>query len=249
LKKKGKVGLITLNRPKANALCSPLIAELNQALDKYENDHEIGAIVLTGNEKIFAAGADIEEMQNKKFIDNYKTNFLSTWDHITTIKKPIIAAVNGFALGGGCELAMMCDIIIAGENAKFGQPEIKLGTIPGAGGTQRLVRTIGKSKSMELVLTGDQMSAQEAEKSGLVSKVVLSTETVNVALKTAEKIASYSKISVAMAKESINAAFELSLREGLHFEKRLFHATFATADQKEGMSAFLKKREPEFKDE
>jgi len=249
LKKKGKVGLITLNRPKANALCSPLIAELNQALDKYENDHEIGAIVLTGNEKIFAAGADIEEMQNKKFIDNYKTNFLSTWDHITTIKKPIIAAVNGFALGGGCELAMMCDIIIAGENAKFGQPEIKLGTIPGAGGTQRLVRTIGKSKSMELVLTGDQMSAQEAEKSGLVSKVVPSTETVNVALKTAEKIASYSKISVAMAKESINAAFELSLREGLHFEKRLFHATFATADQKEGMSAFLKKREPEFKDE
>jgi len=225
------------------------MVELNQALDTYDNDHDVGAIVLTGNEKIFAAGADIEEMQSRNFIENYKTNFLATWDHITSIRKPIIAAVNGFALGGGCELAMMCDIIIAGENAKFGQPEIKLGTIPGAGGTQRVVRAIGKSKAMELVLTGDQMSAQEAEKAGLVSKVVPTAETVSTALKTAEKIASYSKISVAMAKESVNAAFELSLREGLHFEKRLFHSTFATNDQKEGMTAFLKKREPQFKDE
>jgi len=245
--KRGKVALITLNRPKAlNALCDGLIKELNHALAGFES--EVSAIVITGSERAFAAGADIKEMSSKSYMEAYKTDMLSTWNNVTKIKIPIIAAVNGFALGGGCELAMMCDIIIAGEKAMFGQPEINLGTIPGCGGTQRLTRAIGKSKAMEMVLTGRSMTAKEAEQAGLVSRVVPANETVEAALKVAEEIANRSKPIAMLAKEAVNEAYESSLSSGIVFERRLFHSTFATADQKEGMGAFVQKRKPDFTD-
>nr|XP_020735669.1 enoyl-CoA hydratase, mitochondrial [Odocoileus virginianus texanus] len=251
--KKGKnsnVGLIQLNRPKAlNALCNGLIAELNQALQTFEEDPAVGAIVLTGGEKAFAAGADIKEMQSHTFQDCYSGGFLSHWDRLTRVKKPIIAAVNGYALGGGCELAMMCDIIYAGEKAQFGQPEILIGTIPGAGGTQRLTRAVGKSLAMEMVLTGDRISAQDAKQAGLVSKIFPVETVVEEAIQCAEKIASNSKIVTAMAKESVNAAFEMTLAEGVKLEKKLFYSTFATEDRKEGMAAFVEKRKANFKDQ
>lgn len=250
--KKGKnssVGLIQLNRPKAlNALCNGLIEELNQALATFEEDPAVGAIVLTGGEKAFAAGADIKEMQNRTFQDCYSSKLLSHWDHITRVKKPVIAAVNGYALGGGCELAMMCDIIYAGEKAQFGQPEILLGTIPGAGGTQRLTRAVGKSLAMEMVLTGDRISAQDAKQAGLVSKIFPVETLVEEAIQCAEKIASNSKIIVAMAKEAVNGAFEMTLTEGNKLEKKLFYSTFATDDRREGMAAFVEKRKANFKD-
>lgn len=244
---KKNVGLITLNRPKAlNALCNKLMTELNDAVAKLDMDDSVSAIVLTGSEKAFAAGADIKEMQNNSYSQTIRGNFLAHWDGITRISKPVIAAVNGYALGGGCELAMMCDIIYAGDKAKFGQPEIIIGTIPGAGGTQRLTRAIGKSKAMEMVLTGSQITAEEAEKSGLVSKVFPADKLVAEAVKLGEVIACHSQLIVAMAKESVNTAYETTLREGLHFEKRMFHGTFATADRKEGMTAFIEKRPPKF---
>lgn len=244
---KKNVGLVTLNRPKAlNALCDKLMMELNDAIVQFDKDDSVGAVVLTGSEKAFAAGADIKEMVGKTYPETIKTFFLQSWNGVAQARKPVIAAVNGYALGGGCELAMMCDIIYAGEKAKFGQPEIAIGTIPGAGGTQRLTRIVGKSKAMEIVLSGNQFSAQEAEKSGLVSKVFPPEQLVPEAVKLAEKIASHSQLIVSMAKESVNKAYETTLQEGLHFEKRMFHGTFATADRKEGMTAFAEKRPPKF---
>ncbi|XP_048758938.1 enoyl-CoA hydratase, mitochondrial-like [Ostrea edulis] len=246
---KSNVGFIQLNRPKAlNALCAGLMSEMDQAVKGFESDADIGCIVLTGSERAFAAGADIKEMQTKEFAEVWKGNFLCEWDSLSRCSKPVIAAVNGFALGGGCEIAMMCDIIYAGDKAQFGQPEITLGTIPGAGGTQRLCKAIGKSKAMEMVLTANRMSAQEAEKAGLVSKVLPAADLVNEAIKTAEKIGSFSIIATSMCKEAVNAGYEMTLKEGLHFEKRLFHATFATNDRKEGMTAFSEKRQPKFTD-
>ncbi|XP_065525838.1 enoyl-CoA hydratase, mitochondrial isoform X2 [Lathamus discolor] len=243
------VGLIQLNRPQAlNALCEGLMEELGHALQTLQHDPQVGAIVITGSEKAFAAGADIKEMQNKTFQECYSSSFLVGWDKVSTIRKPIIAAVNGYALGGGCELAMMCDIIYAGEKAQFGQPEILLGTIPGAGGTQRLTRAVGKSLAMEMVLTGDRISAQEAKEAGLVSKIFPVEKLVDAAVACAEKIASNSKLVAAMAKESVNSAFETTLAEGMRTEKRLFYATFGTADRKEGMSAFVEKRKANFTD-
>jgi len=246
---RGHVGLITLNRPKAmNALCAALITELGQALDAFEADDEIGAVVLTGSEKAFAAGADIKEMATRTYMDVYLSNFITNgWEQITTCRKPIIAAVAGFALGGGCEVAMMCDFILAGDNAKFGQPEITIGTIPGAGGTQRLTRAVGKAKAMEMCLTGRMMTAAEAECSGLVSRVVPVAELVDEAVKVAGKIAALSRPIVMLCKESVNAAFETTLTQGIRHERRLFHSTFATEDQKEGMAAFVEKRSPAFK--
>ncbi len=245
---KGQAGLITLNRPEAlNALNSQLIGELNDALAGFEDDERIGAIVLTGSEKAFAAGADIKEMKDKSFIEAYSQNFLSEWERIGNIRKPVIAAVAGYALGGGCELAMMCDFIIAADSAKFGQPEITLGIMPGAGGTQRLTRLVGKAKAMEMCLTGRMMDAAEAAASGLVSRVVPADELVDEALKTANRIAEFSTPIVMMTKESVNRALETSLSEGIRFERRLFHAMFATKDQKEGMNAFIEKRTPRFK--
>jgi enoyl-CoA hydratase len=246
---KGHVGLITLNRPKAlNALSSGLVAELGKALDGFEADDDIGAIVLTGSEKAFAAGADIKEMAGKTFSQCYLEDFITKgWEAVTAIRKPVIAAVAGYALGGGCEMAMMCDFILAADTAKFGQPEITLGIIPGCGGTQRLARFVGKSKAMEMVLTGRMMDATEAERAGLVSRIVPAGELVEEALKVAERIASFERASVLAAKESINRAFETTLAEGVHFERRLFHALFSTDDQKEGMAAFAEKRQPNFK--
>ncbi|KAI8916050.1 ClpP/crotonase-like domain-containing protein [Gorgonomyces haynaldii] len=245
--RKGRVGLVTLNRPKAlNALNTPLMLELNDALKAFDADNEIGAIVLTGSEKAFAAGADIKEMKDLDFVPNYKNNFLGDWTGVAAVRKPVIAAVNGFALGGGCEVAMMCDMIYAGDKAKFGQPEIKLGIIPGAGGTQRLTQAVGKAKAMDLVLTGNMITAQEAEKAGLVARIYPADKLVEETLKAAELIASYSLPSVLMAKEAVNKSFELTLNEGLHFERRLFQALFATKDQKEGMSAFAEKRAAKF---
>lgn len=249
VEKRGKVGLITLNRPKAlNALCDGLVKELVDQLRIFDADPEIGAIVITGSERAFAAGADIKEMSSKTYIDAYQSEMLAFWHDLTRIKTPIIAAVNGYALGGGCELAMMCDIILAGDKAVFGQPEVTIGTIPGCGGTQRLTRAVGKSKAMELILTGNQFSAQEAEKHGLVSRVVPAAELVNEAVKLGERIASFSKPVIAMAKEAVNAAYETTLQQGILFERRLFHSTFATHDQKEGMRAFIEKRKPQFQD-
>ncbi|KZS16779.1 Enoyl-CoA hydratase [Daphnia magna] len=246
---KTNVGVITLNRPKAlNALCDALMREVSDALDDLEKDKDVGAVIITGSEKAFAAGADIKEMQNNTFAHVYGGNFLNHWNRVAQCKKPVIAAVNGYALGGGCELAMMCDIILAGENAKFGQPEIAIGTIPGAGGTQRLIRSIGKSKAMEMCLTGLPITAQEAEKLGLVSRICAPKELVSEAVKMGEKIASHSKLIVAMCKESVNQAYETTLQEGLLFEKRTFHTTFATDDRKEGMTAFAEKRQPNFTD-
>jgi enoyl-CoA hydratase len=243
----GKVGLIRLNRPKAlNALNSALIADLNDALETFNNDDGIGCIVVTGSEKAFAAGADIKEMQSKTYMSAYMDDFLGNWGHLADQRKPIIAAVAGYALGGGCEFAMMCDFIIAADTAMFGQPEIKLGTIPGAGGTQRLTRFVGKSKAMEMVLTGRMMDAGEAERSGLVSRIVPADELLADALKTAGKIAAMSLPSVMIAKESVNRAYETTLAEGIRFERRVFHSLFATEDQKEGMQAFIDKRKAEF---
>lgn len=223
------MALVTLNRPKAlNALCNGLMIELNQAFQSFDKDDKISAIVLTGSEKAFAAGADIKEMQNNTYPNSIRTNFLSDWTNVTRIQKPIIAAVNGYALGGGCELAMMCDIIYAGEKAKFGQPEIALGTIPGAGGTQRLTRVVGKSKAMEICLTGNMIDAIEAEKSGLVSKVYPADQLVEKAIQLGEKIGTHSPLIVQLCKESVNTAYETTLQEGLKFEKRTFHATFST---------------------
>uniref|UniRef100_A0A8C2WGL4 Enoyl-CoA hydratase, mitochondrial n=1 Tax=Cyclopterus lumpus TaxID=8103 RepID=A0A8C2WGL4_CYCLU len=246
---KSDVGFIQLNRPKAlNALCDGLMREVGQALDVFEADGNVGAIVITGSDKAFAAGADIKEMQNRTFQECYGGNFLAHWNRVSTVKKPVIAAVNGFALGGGCELAMMCDIIYAGEKAQFGQPEILLGTIPGAGGTQRLTRAVGKSLAMEMVLTGDRINAQNAKESGLVSKIYPVDQLVSEAVKCGEKIAANSKLVSAMAKEAVNAAYELTLAEGNRLEKRLFHATFATDDRREGMTAFVEKRKASFQD-
>jgi len=245
----GRVGMVTLNRPKAlNALCAGLMDELIRALNEFDNDPKVGAIVVTGSEKAFAAGADIKEMQHKDFQSNYKENFLEWWSNITLVRKPIIAAVNGYALGGGCEVAMMCDIIYAGDKARFGQPEITIGTIPGAGGTQRLTRAIGKSRAMEMNLTGTPITAQEASEWGLVSRVFPAESLVEEAVKTADKIASHSKIISQICKESTNAAYELTLKEGMRFEKRMFQSTFATNDRKEGMTAFVEKRKPNWTD-
>ncbi|HVA13191.1 MAG TPA: enoyl-CoA hydratase [Stellaceae bacterium] len=246
---RGAVGLIALNRPQAlNALCDALIRELGQALDGFERDPAIGAVVLTGSEKAFAAGADIKEMAGKSFVDCYVGDFITDgWERITTCRKPIIAAVAGFALGGGCEVAMMCDTIIAAESAKFGQPEITLAIMPGAGGTQRLTRAVGKAKAMEMILSGRMIDAAEAERSGLVSRVVANDKLLEETLKLADKIAAQSRPAVLAAKEAVNRAFETPLAEGVRFERRLFHALFATDDQKEGMAAFVEKRKPQFK--
>lgn len=242
------VGLITLHRPDAlNALNAKLIAEVNEALDHFEKNNAIGAIVLTGSEKAFAAGADVKEMKDLSFPATYLDDFLAAWDRVANRRKPIIAAVSGFALGGGCELAMMCDFIIASDTAKFGQPEIRLGIMPGAGGSQRMTRAVGKAKAMDLCLTGRMMDAQEAERAGLVSRIVPVASLLDEALKAAATIASFSRASVLMTKESVNRAYETTLSEGVRFERRLFLSLFATDDQKEGMSAFVEKRAPNFK--
>ncbi|WP_433704022.1 enoyl-CoA hydratase [Paraburkholderia sacchari] len=246
---RGKVGLITLNRPKAlNALNDALMDELGAALKAFDADEEIGAIVITGSEKAFAAGADIGMMASYSFMDVYKGDYITrNWEAIRGIRKPVIAAVAGFALGGGCELAMMCDIIFAADTAKFGQPEIKLGVIPGAGGTQRLPRAVSKAKAMDLCLTARMMDAVEAERAGLVSRVIPAADLLNEALAAAATISEYSLPAVMMAKEAVNRAYESTLAEGVHFERRMFHSLFATEDQKEGMAAFVEKRKPVFK--
>jgi len=246
-----KVGVITLNRPKQlNALNSELMIEMGTALKIFDADPNIGCIILTGNEKAFAAGADIGAMATYSYADVYKSDYITRdWETLRSVRKPIIAAVSGFALGGGCEVAMMCDIIIAADNARFGQPEIKLGIIPGAGGTQRLPRAIGKAKAMDLALTGRIMDAQEAERAGLVSRVVPLDKLIEEALSAALSICDYSQIAVMSAKESINRAFESSLSDGVMFERRMFHALFATEDQKEGMDAFVNKRKAVFKNQ
>ena len=244
-----KTALITLNRPKQlNALSDALMSELGYALMAFDADPGVGCIVITGNEKAFAAGADITGMAAMDFMDAYKGDFITrNWEALRSVRKPVIAAVNGFALGGGCELAMMCDFIIASDTAKFGQPEIKLGVIPGAGGTQRLPRAVSKAKAMDLVLTGRMMDAAEAERAGLVSRVVPSAELLPTALAAAQQVCEFSGPSVMMAKECVNRAFEGSLSEGMAYERRLFHSLFATQDQKEGMDAFINKRKPTFK--
>ena len=249
VEQRGKVGLVTLNRPAAlNALNDRLMDELGHALLAFDADDGVGCIVLTGSEKAFAAGADISVMAGYSYIDVYKSDFITrNWEQIRNVRKPVIAAVAGYALGGGCELAMMCDFIIAAETAKFGQPEVKLGIIPGAGGTQRLPRAISKSKAMDMCLTARMMDAQEAERAGLVSRIVPADKLMEEALAAAEIIAAMSLPTVMMIKESVNRAYETTLSEGLRFERRLFHSTFATEDQKEGMQAFLEKRQPTFK--
>jgi len=249
VERRGKVGIVTLNRPKAlNALNAALIAELGLALDDFEADPGIGAIVLTGSEKAFAAGADIKEMADKTYMQAYGEDFITRgWERVAQCRKPVVAAVAGFALGGGCEVAMMCDIVIAAENARFGQPEINLGTMPGAGGTQRLPRFIGKAKAMDLCLTGRMMDAAEAERAGLVSRIVPADKLLAEAIGVAERIAELSVPIAMMVKESVNRAFETTLAEGVRFERRLFHSTFATEDQKEGMAAFVAKRKPAFR--
>ena len=244
---RGRVALVTLNRPQAlNALCKPLIDELNHALDGYERDDGIGCIVITGSEKAFAAGAAIREMQHRGHPDFYMEDVFGEWDKVGQRRKPIVAAVAGFALGGGCELAMMCDIILAADTAKFGQPEIKLGVMPGAGGTQRLTRAVGKAKAMEMCLTGRMMDAAEAERAGLVSRVIPAADLLAETLKVAETIASMSLPIAVMTKDSVNRAQEIGLTEGVRFERRLFYSMFATKDQKEGMAAFVEKRKPNF---
>ena len=245
----GRVGIITLNRPEAmNALSAALIRELEQALDGFEADPEIGAIVLTGSEKAFAAGADIKEMQSKAWPDTYVEDFITDgWERVSRCRKPVVAAVAGFALGGGCEIAMMCDFIIAADNAKFGQPEVTIGVLPGAGGSQRLTRAVGKAKAMEMCLTGRMMDAEEAERAGLVSRIVPAAELVQDAVKTAGRIAAMSGPANMLIKEAVNRAFETTLAEGVRFERRLFQAAFGTAGQREGMQAFVEKRKPEFR--
>ena len=245
---RGRAGLVRLDRPKAlNALSSALMDELNAALDDFEADEKIGAIVITGSDKAFAAGADIKEMADLDFITAYKNDLIADWARVSERRKPLIAAVAGYALGGGCELAMMCDFILAAENAKFGQPEINIGVMPGSGGTQRLARFIGKAKAMEMCLTGRMMDAEEAERAGLVSRIVPAGELVDEAVKVAQKIAGFSMPSVLMTKESVNRAYETTMAEGVRFERRLFQSLFATEDKSEGMTAFIEKREPQFK--
>ena len=248
---RGVVGIVTLNRPAAlNALNAVLIAELASALDGLEADAAVGAIVLTGNEKAFAAGADVKEMVSKTYPEIYCEDFITRgWERLAQCRKPVIAAVAGFALGGGCELAMMCDIVIAADTAKFGQPEITLGTIPGAGGTQRLTRFVGKAKAMDLCLTGRMMDATEAERAGLVSRIVPAAELLSEAVTIAERVAQMSRPVAMMVKESVNRAYETTLAEGVRFERRLFHSTFAVADRKEGMAAFIEKRKPVFRNQ
>jgi enoyl-CoA hydratase len=244
---RGRVGVVTLNRPQAlNALNAKLMTELSTAVDAFEADAGTGCIVITGSEKAFAAGADIKEMADKSFLDVFYGDFCADWHRVAHARKPTVAAVAGYALGGGCELAMLCDIVIAADNARFGQPEIKLGAIPGIGGTQRLTRAIGKAKAMDLILTGRMMDAAEAERSGLVARVVPLASLMDEAMKTAETIAGMSLPSVMVAKEAVNRAFETSLAEGIAYERRVFHSLFATQDQKEGMAAFVDKRPPKF---
>ena len=245
---RGRVGLIRLNRPQAlNALNSAVIRELAQAIDTFEADDKIGCVVITGSDKAFAAGADIKELAGKAFTEAFLGDFLATWHRVADARKPVIAAVAGFALGGGCEIAMMCDIVIAAENARFGQPEINLGTMPGAGGTQRLPRSIGKAKAMDLCLTGRMMDAAEAERAGLVSRIVPPDKLLAEAVAVATRISELSTPIAMMVKESLNRAYETTLAEGVRFERRLFHSTFATEDRKEGMAAFIDKRKPAFR--
>lgn len=245
---RGKVGIATLNRPKAlNALNSQIMVELIAALKDFDANPAIGCMIVTGSEKAFAAGADIKEMQSKTYVDAYLEDMFSGWAELARIRKPVIAAVAGYALGGGCELAMMCDFIIAADNAKFGQPEITLGVMPGMGGSQRLTRFVGKSKAMDMCLTGRMMDAAEAERSGLASRVVLATDLMEEAIAAATKIASFSLPAVIMNKEAVNRSYETTLAEGLQFERRLFHSMFALDDQKEGMAAFAEKRQPNFR--
>ncbi|WP_433727198.1 enoyl-CoA hydratase [Nocardia sp. CA-129566] len=247
LERKGRVGWITLNRPKAlNALNAQVLDDVIAALDELEHDDAIGAIVITGSERAFAAGADIKEMQPKSYMDMFMNDYFARWDRLAQFRKPTIAAVAGYALGGGCELAMICDILLAADNAKFGQPEIKLGVIPGIGGSQRLTRAIGKAKAMDLVLTGRNMDAEEAERAGLVSRIVPAAELLDTALEVAETIASMSLPVTMIAKEAVNRSFETTLSEGLRFERRVFHSLFAIEDQKEGMTAFVEKRPAKF---
>lgn len=244
----GKVGVITLNRPKAlNALNTQLMDEVVAAAQSFDAEAKIGCIIITGSEKAFAAGADIKQMQPLSYVDAFTQDFFAAWDGLTRVRKPIIAAVSGYALGGGCELAMMCDFIIASDSAKFGQPEITLGVMPGMGGSQRLTRFVGKSKSMDMCLTGRMMDAKEAESCGLVSRVVPVNDLMETALEAAGKIADFSQPSVAMTKESVNRSYESTLTEGVRFERRLFHSLFATEDQDEGMQAFIEKRSPQFR--
>jgi enoyl-CoA hydratase len=249
VERRGAVGVVTLNRPQAlNALNAALIGELAAALDEFERDDAIGAVVLTGNDKAFAAGADVKEMAGKSYPETYLEDFITQgWERVAQCRKPIIAAVAGFALGGGCEIAMMCDIVIAADTARFGQPEITLGTIPGAGGTQRLARFVGKAKAMDLCLTGRMMDAAEAERAGLVSRIVPAADLVSEAVNVAQRIAEMSRPIAMMVKEAVNRAYETSLAEGVRFERRVFHATFATEDRKEGMAAFIEKRKPAFR--
>ncbi|MDI3210642.1 enoyl-CoA hydratase [Arthrobacter sp. AL12] len=247
VERRGRVGLVTLNRPEAlNALNKATMDELVAAVSAMDADPEVGAVVLTGSAKAFAAGADIKEMQSKGYMDMYAADWFRGWEDFTRLRIPVVAAVSGFALGGGCELAMMCDFIIAGDNAKFGQPEINLGVLPGMGGSQRLTRAVGKSKAMDMILTGRFMDAGEAERAGLVSRVVPAADVVDEALTAAAVIASKSKPVAMVAKEAVNAAFETGLAQGVLFERRVFHSLFATEDQKEGMAAFTEKREPDF---
>jgi len=245
---RGNVGIIRLNRPEAlNALNAALVAELSGAIDGFEIDPLVACMIITGSDKAFAAGADIKEMSHKSYMDAFFGDFAADWDHAARARKPVIAAVAGYALGGGCELAMQCDLIIAADNAKFGQPEIKLGVIPGIGGTQRLTRAVGKAKAMDLILTGRMMDAAEAERAGLVARVVPLANLMEEAFKAADAIAGMSLPAVMLAKECVNRAFETSLTEGVRFERRVFHSLFSTEDQKEGMAAFAEKRKPDFK--
>lgn len=247
VERRGRVGLVTLNRPEAlNALNHATMVELVAAVSSMDADPGVGAVVITGSEKAFAAGADIKEMAAKGYMDMYATDWFRGWEDFARLRIPVVAAVNGFALGGGCELAMMCDFIIAGDNAKFGQPEINLGVLPGMGGSQRLTRAVGKAKAMDMLLTGRFMNAEEAERSGIVSRIVPVSDVVDETLKAAETIASKSKPVAMMAKEAANAAFEMGLAQGVIFERRLFHSLFANEDQKEGMTAFMQKRQPAF---
>jgi enoyl-CoA hydratase len=250
VERRGRVGIVRLDRPQAlNALNATLRNELLGAVEAFDADADVGCILITGSDKAFAAGADIKEMADKSYIDIFRADYAADYERLTRVRKPVIAAVAGFALGGGCELAMMCDFIIAADNAKFGQPEIKLGIIPGIGGTQRLARAVGKAKAMDLILTGRMMDAAEAERSGLVARVVPAARLMEEAIKVAETIAAMSQPSLLAAKEAVNRSFETSLAEGVRFERRVFHALFATKDRKEGMAAFIEKRPPRFMNE
>jgi enoyl-CoA hydratase len=250
VERRGRVGIVRLNRPQAlNALNVALMDELLGAVEAFDADAGVGCILITGSDKAFAAGADIKEMADKTYIDIFRADYTADYERLTRVRKPVIAAVAGFALGGGCELAMMCDFIIAADNAKFGQPEIKLGIIPGIGGTQRLTRAVGKAKAMDLILTGRMMDAAEAERSGLVARVVPAASLMEEAIKVAETISALSQPSLLVAKEAVNRSFETSLAEGVRFERRVFHALFATKDRKEGMTAFIEKRPPRFTNE